>query len=104
MTLEQALAESMLGPFDEDAYAIAHHHDLIRGNCAVVRASYMTATRITFRHEDVILDPWKGGYAAGFEAFDWEPLSDISLRQQVDQAYHRDFHDYLPPISKDRRQ
>ena len=51
MTVEQALAESMMGPFDDAAYVIAHHYDLIRGNCVVVRASYMTGTRITFRNE-----------------------------------------------------
>lgn len=93
MTIEQALADSMLGPFDDVAYAIAHHYDVLRGNCAVVRASYMTGNRITFRNEDNIWDPWKGGFAARLDAFDWEPLSDISLRQQIDQTYYRDFHD-----------
>lgn len=97
MTLQQALAESMMGPFDEDAYAIAHHHDRVRGNCVVVRASYMIGHRITFRNEDDIRDPWKGGYVAALSIFDWEPLSDISLRQQIDQTYHRDFHDDSPP-------
>ena len=94
MTLEQALAESMMGPFDDAAYAITHHHDLIRGNCAVVRATYMTSTRIVFRNEDDIWDPWKGGYCAVLESFKWEPLVDLNLRSQIDQTYNRDFPSY----------
>ena len=86
MTLQQALDETMYGPFST-AYARAEHVSLASGLMEFVYSTGMLEGTAVCRHMFGSDTEYKFCFVGNLHGLNWRPLVDTQLMAKVDAAY-----------------
>lgn len=86
MTLQQALDNSMDGPFSV-AYARAEHLNIGAGLVEFVVSTTMAEGSAVVRQVFGRRSEWRFCYIVNVHGMDWRPLVDSQIQANVDKAY-----------------